>query len=93
MNLERLFRPQSVAIFGGKWSDYVAQQCRKLGFPGEIWHVNPTRKDCINSTDNLPGVPASVFFGIKRPPTVKDLHATKKIGMGRTVLFASWLHE
>ena len=56
MNLERLFRPKSIAVYGGKWSDYVVQQCRKLGFSGEIWHVNPTRENCIKSTDNLPAV-------------------------------------
>ncbi|MDC0229336.1 acetate--CoA ligase family protein [Deltaproteobacteria bacterium] len=93
MNLERLFRPQSVAVFGGKWSDYVAQQCRKLGFLGEIWHVHPTRKDCINSTDNLPGVPDSVFLGINRDLTVKELHALRKIGIGGAVIFASGFNE
>ena len=93
MNLERLFRPQSVAVYGGKWSDYVVQQCRKLGFPGEIWHVHPTRKDCINSSDNLPGVPDSVFLGINRDLTVKELHALRKIGIGGAVIFASGFNE
>ena len=55
MNLDRLFRPKSIAVYGGKWSDYVVQQCRKLGFSGEIWHVNPTRGNCINSTDKIGG--------------------------------------
>ena len=93
MNLERLFRPQSVAVYGGKWSDYVVQQCRKLGFPGEIWHVHPTRKDCINSSDNLPGVPDSVFLGINRDLTVKEFHALRKIGIGGAVIFASGFNE
>ena len=93
MNLERLFRPQSVAVYGGKWSDYVVQQCRKQGFLGEIWHVHPTRKDCINSSDNLPGVPDSVFLGINRDLTVKELHALRKIGIGGAVIFASGFNE
>ena len=93
MKLERLFRPQSVAVYGGKWSDYVVQQCRKLGFPGEIWHVHPTRKDCINSSDNLPGVPDSVFLGINRDLTVKEFHALRKIGIGGAVIFASGFNE
>ena len=93
MNLERLFRPKSIAVYGGKWSDYVVQQCRKLGFSGEIWHVNPTRENCIKSTDNLPGVPDSVFLGINRDLTIKEFRLLKKKGIGGAVIFASGFNE
>ena len=86
-------RDSSIAVYGGKWSDYVVQQCRNLGFLGEIWHVNPTRENCINGTDNLPGVPDSVFLGINRDLTIKEFHLLKKKGIGGAVIFASGFNE
>ena len=86
MNLERLFRPKSVAVFGGKWSDYVVDQCRKLGFPGKIWRVHPTRKGCFRSAGELPDAPDSVFFGINRELTIQEFSALHKRGLGGAVI-------
>ena len=93
MNLERLFRPKSVAVFGGKWSDYVVDQCRKLGFPGKIWRVHPTRKGCFRSAGELPGAPDSVFFGINRELTIQEFSALRQRGLGGAVVFASGFGE
>ena len=35
MNLDRLFRPTTVAVYGGKWSDYVFEQCKKTAAKGQ----------------------------------------------------------
>ena len=41
-DLSRLFRPRSIAVIGGgAWCRSVIQQCRKMGFPGDIWPVHP----------------------------------------------------
>ncbi|GIT72426.1 MAG: hypothetical protein Ct9H300mP28_22400 [Pseudomonadota bacterium] len=65
----------------------------QAGFPRRDLACHPTRKDCINSSDNLPGVPDSVFLGINRDLTVKEFHALRKIGIGGAVIFASGFNE
>ena len=93
MNLERLFRPKTVAVYGGKWSDYVVEQCVKLGFKGKIWRVHPSRKDCFHSSEDLPEAPDAVFFGINRELTVQEFSTLRQRGAGGAVVFASGFAE
>ena len=93
MNLERLFRPKTVAVYGGKWSDYVVEQCIKLGFRGKIWRVHPNRKDCFHSSEELPVAPDVVFFGINRELTIKEFSTLRQRGLGGAVVFASGFGE
>ncbi len=93
MNLDRLFRPTTVAVYGGKWSDYVFEQCKKLGFPGELWRVHPKRPDCFSSTEELPNAPDVVFLGINRELTVLELSKLRQRGLGGAVVFASGFNE
>jgi hypothetical protein len=42
--LSRLLRPRSIAVIGGgTWCADVIEECRKIGFPGPVWPVHPTR--------------------------------------------------
>ena len=93
MSLDRLFRPKTVAVYGGKWADYVVKQCRKLGFPGEIWRVHPTREGCFRSAAELPGAPDSAFLGINRELTVQQFSALRERGLGGAVVFAAGFGE
>ena len=93
MNLERLFRPKTVAVYGGKWSDYVVEQCVKLGFSGKIWRVHPNRKDCFHSSEELPDAPDVVFFGINRELTIQEFSTLRQRGLGGAVVFASGFGE
>jgi acyl-CoA synthetase (NDP forming) len=93
MNLERLFRPKTVAVYGGKWSDYVVEQCFKLGFSGKIWRVHPNRKDCFHSSEELPDAPDVVFFGINRELTIQEFSTLRQRGLGGAVVFASGFGE
>ena len=93
MNLDRLFRPTTLAVYGGKWSDYVFEQCKKLGFPGELWRVHPKRPDCFSSTEELPNPPDVVFLGINRELTVLELSKLRQRGLGGAVVFASGFSE
>ena len=43
-NLNRLFNPKNIAVFGGNDAEIVISQCKKMGFKGEIWPVNPNEK-------------------------------------------------
>ena len=93
MNLDRLFRPETVAVYGGKWSDYVVEQCAKLGFPGELWRVHPMREGCYRSAAELPGAPDSAFLGINRELTVQEFAALRERGLGGAVVFAAGFSE
>lgn len=93
MNPERLFRPRTIAVYGGKWSDYVVEQCRKLGFEGEIWRVHPERDGCFRSTGELPAAPDSAFLGINRELSIVEAAALSERGAGGAVVFARGFAE
>ena len=93
MKLDRLFRPRSIAVYGGRWSDYVVEQCRKLGYEGEIWRVHPGREDCYHDTADLPGAPDSAFLGINRELSVEVMADLRDKGAGGAVVFAAGFAE
>ncbi|MCH7822421.1 MAG: acetate--CoA ligase family protein [Proteobacteria bacterium] len=96
--LERLLRPKTVAVFGGDSAAEVVRQCKAIGFDGDIWAVNPKRKElagmaCVASLDDLPGVPDASF--IAAPPQaslqiIRDLAAKGATG---AVCFAAGFAE
>lgn|GEM_PF-6637149 len=58
-SLARLIDPASIAVIGGREAERVIEQCRRLGFDGPIWPVNPKREAlaglaCFQSVDDLP---------------------------------------
>ena len=63
MNLNKLFRPKSLAVVGGYWADFAVEGNLKLGFKGPIWHINPTR---INDKKN------KYFGNINELPSIPD---------------------
>ena len=93
MNLQRLFSPKNIVVYGGQWSDYVVDQCQKLGFPGNLWRIHPSREDCFRDLSELPGVPDSAFLGVNRELTVSALKDLCLHGLGGAVLFASGFGE
>lgn len=93
MNLDRLLRPRRIAVYGGKWSDYVVEQCMKLGFDGEIWRVHPHREGCFRATSDLPDAPDSAFLGISNTLTVTEIGHLAARGAGGAVVFASGFGE
>jgi len=44
-DLKRLLRPQSIAVVGGKPAAMVIQQCRLMGYEGDIWPVHPSKTE------------------------------------------------
>ncbi|RIA56371.1 bifunctional acetate--CoA ligase family protein/GNAT family N-acetyltransferase [Dichotomicrobium thermohalophilum] len=73
-NLDYLFRPSSVALFGaserpGSVGATVAANLLSGGFNGPVWFVNPKHKNvqgqpCYASTDELPGTPDLAVIAI-----------------------------
>ena len=45
MRLERLLRPKTIAAIGGLQASRVVEQCRLMGFEGEIWPVHPKKDE------------------------------------------------
>ena len=97
-DLSRLFRPRSIAVFGGWWAENVIEQCLKSGFDGDIWPVHPRRDaihgiPCHRSLADLPGVPDAAFLGINRHAVVEVAAQLSAMGCGGAVCFASGFAE
>ena len=96
--LERMFRPKSVAVLGGRWAENVVGECVKSGFDGDVWPVHPKRRDmagvpCIASLEELPGAPDAAFLGINRHTSVEVVARLAEMGCGGVVCFASGFAE
>ena len=97
-NLERLLRPKSIAVIGGLEAQRVVEQCRKNGFGGEIWPVNPRRADvagipCVQRIEELPGVPDAAFVAIPPDASIEAVEALRRAGVGGAVCYASGFKE
>ena len=97
-NLNRLFNPKTVAIYGGGWGENVITQLKKMSFTGKIWPVHPYKKtiagiQCFKNTSELPSGPDASFIGVNRSKTPKILKELSDIGSGGAVCFASGFSE
>ena len=96
--LQRLLRPKSIAVVGGREAAIVAEQCDRLGYEGTIWPVNPKRdsiagRDCLRRLEDLPEPPDAVFIAIPAEPTIEAVEAIAGTGAGGIVCFASGFRE
>ncbi len=97
-SLDRLIRPRSIAVFGGKEAGRVIEQCDKMGFAGEIWPVHPTKDEihgrrCYRSVAELPGAPDASFVGVNRNLTIEIIRDLAARGAGGAVCYASGFRE
>ncbi|MCY1125594.1 acetate--CoA ligase family protein [Frigidibacter sp. RF13] len=97
-DLTRLFRPKSIALFGGGWVGNVIAQLQKSGYAGAIWPVNPKRADilgvpCFASIDDLPGAPDAAFVGVNREASIDVVARLSAMGSGGATCFASGFAE
>ncbi len=97
-DLSRLFRPKSIALFGGGWVTNVVAQLLKSGYRGQIWPVNPKRPDilgvpCFKTIAELPGAPDAAFVGVNREATIDVIAALSAMGAGGATCFASGFAE
>lgn len=94
-DLARLLRPRSVAVVGGgAWAANVVDQCRRMGFAGPIWPVNPTRAEiaglpCLPDLAAMPAAPDAVFIGVNRHATLGVVADLAAMGAGGAVCFAA----
>lgn len=83
-NLERAFRPRSIALFGasarpGSVGSAVTANVIEGGFDGDVWLVNPRHtaihgQPCHRNVKSLPGIPDLAVIATP-PKTVPDLIA------------------
>lgn len=98
-DLSRLFRPRSIAVIGGgAWCRIVVEQCRKMGFTGEVWPVHPRASTIAGlraypSIGDLPGPPDATFIGVNRQATIEIVRDLATINAGGAVCFASGFAE
>lgn len=94
-DLSRLLRPASVAVVGGgAWAANVIDQCRRMGFAGPVWPVNPARAEiaglpCLPTLGALPAAPDAVFVGVNRHATPGIVAELSAMGAGGAVCFAA----
>ena len=96
--LGRLLRPRSIAVVGGDPAARVVDQCRRLGFDGEIWPVHPRRTEmhgvpCTPTLADLPAPPDAAFIAVNRRLTVAALADLRAMGAGGAVCYASGFAE
>ena len=96
--LDRLIRPKSIAVFGGKEARRVIEQCNKMGFAGEIWPVHPKLDDvlgrkCYRSVADLPAAPDAAFVGVNRQLTIDIIRELSARGAGGAICYASGFRE
>ncbi|MBB4195581.1 acetyl-CoA synthetase [Rhizobium aethiopicum] len=96
--LDRLLRPQTIAVFGGREARRVIEQCDRMGFSGEIWPVHPKLDEvlgrrCYRSASDLPLAPDAAFVGVNRTLTVDIVRSLSAAGAGGAVCYASGFSE
>ncbi|WP_064695152.1 acetate--CoA ligase family protein [Rhizobium aegyptiacum] len=96
--LDRLLRPQTIAVFGGREARRVIEQCDRMGFSGEIWPVHPKLEDvlgrpCYRTVADLPSAPDAAFVGVNRLLTVEIVRSLSEAGAGGAVCYASGFSE
>ncbi len=93
-SLDRLLRPKTIAVLGAGWALNVIEQCRKMGFAGEVWPVHPTKLQigglrAYASLADLPAAPDATFVGVNRFATLEVVTELAAMGAGGAICFAS----
>ena len=98
MRLERILRPKSIAAIGGLQASRVVEQCKLMGYEGEIWPVHPTKTEvhgfkAYPSVADLPAAPDAAFIGVNRHLTIEVVSELQAMGCGGGVCFAAGFLE
>ena len=96
--LQRLLKPRHIAVFGGEEAAEVIRQCRRIGFAGQIWPINPRRESlvglpCYRSIDELPEAPDASFVAVPREASIEIIGRLSARGAGGAVCYASGFAE
>jgi acyl-CoA synthetase (NDP forming) len=80
---------------GGSFAEEVIRQSRRLGFPGQIWAVNPNRESLlgVSRLARLEDLADAVFLDIGREETIEAVDVPSHMGAGGAVAYASSFAE
>lgn len=97
-NLDRLLKPRHVAVIGGRDAETVAAECKRIGFSGPFWPVNPKRSQigghsCFASLDDLPEAPDAVFLAVPKDAAIDALRKLDRMGAGGVVCYTAGFGE
>jgi acetyl-CoA synthetase len=97
-HLERLLNPRSLVVIGGRAAEVAVEQCRAIGYDGQLWPVHPTREHvggvaCFADLSQLPGVPDAAFVAVNRERTIVAVGELARLGAGGVVCHASGYAE
>lgn len=97
-NLDRLLKPRHVAVIGGRDAETVAAECKRIGFSGPFWPVNPKRSQigghpCFASVDDLPEAPDAVFLAVPKDGAIEALQKLSAMGAGGVVCYTAGFGE
>jgi acyl-CoA synthetase (NDP forming) len=96
--VRRLLNPRSIAVVGGRAAEVAVQQCRAIGYAGDLWPVNPSREQmggvsCFTDLAALPGVPDAAFVSVNRERSIEVVAELARLGVAGVVCHASGYAE
>jgi acyl-CoA synthetase (NDP forming) len=101
--LDRLFRPAHVAVVGaterpGSYGAQVLENLGAIGYPGEVWGVNPGRTEvmghpCVPTVADLPVAADAVAVAIPAAGVPDVIEAAGARGCGSAVVFSAGFRE
>ncbi len=96
--LSRMLRPQSIAFVGGSQVAGAIRACRRGGYTGEMWVVNPIAGEiegiaCVPYIEDLPQAPDAAVIGLSAERSIEAVRALAKAGAGGSVVMVSGFAE
>ncbi|MGR3984334.1 MAG: acetate--CoA ligase family protein [Gammaproteobacteria bacterium] len=93
-NLRRLLQPRAIAFIGGRDAETAIGECRRIGFSGGIWPVNPKRETlgglrCYAHVDALPHAPDAAFIAVPARAAIAVVAALARRGGGGAVCYTA----
>lgn len=97
-NLQRLLKPDHVAVIGGREAEVVAGECARIGYRGPVWPVNPRRESigghrCFKSVESLPQAPDAAFVAVPREAAIDTVARLAAMGAGGVVCHTAGFAE
>lgn len=97
-NLKRMLNARSIAFVGGKAMAFSIDYCRRLGFKGDIWVVNPKYREiggipCLPSVSELPEAPDTAWVGVSTSHSLEIVAQLKTRGSASAVCYTAGFSE
>ena len=97
--VRRLLHPRTIAVVGandrpGSYSGETLLNLARLGYPGTVWGVNPSREEahgvpCFPSLSDLPEPPDAVVVAIPAAGVAAVVEEAGAIGCGGAVVYGA----